>query len=76
MEHLGLKYGQLYIDHELAVRSAFQDLLSSCAHKIRCTLVPEFSIDPHHEEGEQAVEEFSERLPEIAQALSARPNLP
>lgn len=60
MEHLDLKpghaavkayygvlgqYGQLHIDHEMAVRSAFQDLLSSCARKFRWTLVPEFSIE-------------------------------
>jgi hypothetical protein len=37
--------GQLHIDHEMAVRSAFQDLVSSCAHKFHWTLVPEFSID-------------------------------
>ncbi len=77
MEHLGLKpghaavkayyrvlgqYGQLHIDHELAVRSAFQGLLSSCAHKFHWTLVPEFSIDPHHEEWGQAVDRLSEGL--------------
>ncbi len=60
MEHLDLKpghaavkayygvlgqYGQLHIDHEMAVRSAFQDLLASCARKFHWTLVPEFSIE-------------------------------
>lgn len=60
MEHLDLRpshapvkayyralgeFDQLQIDHEMAVRSAFQYLLSSCARKFHWTLVPEFSID-------------------------------
>jgi predicted helicase len=60
MEHLDLKpghaavkayyrvlgeFGQLHIDHEMAVSSAFQDLLSSCARKFHWMLVPEFSIE-------------------------------
>ncbi len=36
--------GQLHIDHEMAVRSAFQDLLSSCGRKLKLTLAPEFEI--------------------------------
>jgi len=39
------QYGQLHIDHEGAVSSAFQDLLSSCARKFHWTLVPQFSIE-------------------------------
>ena len=39
------RLGQLNIDYEYAVRSAFQDLLSSCARRFQWTLVPEFSID-------------------------------
>jgi predicted helicase len=38
------QFGQLYIDHEMAVRSAFQYLLSSCGRKLKLTLVPEFEI--------------------------------
>jgi predicted helicase len=38
-------YGQLHIDHEMAVRSAFQDLLSTCGRKVKLTLVPEFRIE-------------------------------
>jgi len=37
--------GQLHISHEMAVRSAFQDLLSSCGRKLKLTLVPEFRIE-------------------------------
>ncbi|MBZ5648685.1 MAG: N-6 DNA methylase [Acidobacteriia bacterium] len=59
MEHLDLKpthaavknyyaalgqFDQLQIDHEGAVRSAFQFLLSNCARKFKWTLVPEYSI--------------------------------
>jgi hypothetical protein len=39
------QFGQLYIDHEMAVRSAFQDLLSTCGRKLKLTLVPEFRIE-------------------------------
>ncbi len=39
------QFGQLYIDHEMAVRSAFQDLLSSSGRKLKLTLVPEFRIE-------------------------------
>ncbi len=60
MEHLDLKpthaavknyyavlgqFGQLHIDHEMAVRSAFQTLLTNCARKFQWTLVPEFPIE-------------------------------
>ena len=38
------QFGQLYIDHEMAVRSAFQDLLASSGRKLKLTLVPEFEI--------------------------------
>lgn len=40
--------GQLHIDHEMAVRSAFQDLLSTCGRKLKLTLVPEFRIERAH----------------------------
>ena len=40
--------GQLHIDHEMAVRSAFQDLLSSCGRKLKLTLAPEFEIKRKH----------------------------
>jgi hypothetical protein len=36
--------GQLHIDHEMAVRSAFQNLLAKCGRQFNWTLVPEFSI--------------------------------
>jgi predicted helicase len=39
------QFGQLYIDHEMAVRSAFQDLLATCGRKLKLTLVPEFRIE-------------------------------
>ena len=38
------QFGQLYIDHEMAVRSAFQYLLSTSGRKLKLTLVPEFEI--------------------------------
>lgn len=37
--------GQLNIDYEMAVRSAFQGLLSSCARKFQWTVVPEYPIE-------------------------------
>ena len=40
--------GQLHIDHEMAVRSAFQELLSSCGRKHKLTLAPEFEIKRKH----------------------------
>jgi predicted helicase len=40
--------GQLHIDHEMAVRSAFQDLLSTCGRRLKLTLVPEFEIKRKH----------------------------
>ena len=40
--------GQLHIDHEMAVRSAFQYLLSSSGRKLKLTLVPEFEIKRKH----------------------------
>ncbi len=38
-------FGHLYVDHEMAVRSAFQDLLSKCGRKVHLTLVPEYRIE-------------------------------
>jgi hypothetical protein len=40
------QFGQLYIDHEGAVRSAFQTLLSKCGQRAapKLTLVPEYRI--------------------------------
>ena len=42
-ETLG-NYGQLTIDHEMAVRSAFQALLRGCGRQFEWTLVPEYSF--------------------------------
>lgn len=44
-ETLG-QFGQLYIDHEGAVRSAFQTLLAKCGQRAqpKLTLVPEYRI--------------------------------
>jgi type I restriction-modification system DNA methylase subunit len=42
------QFGQLYIDHEMAVRSAFQYLLSTSGRKLKLTLVPEFEIKRKH----------------------------
>jgi predicted helicase len=41
------QFGQLYIDHEGAVRSAFQTLLAKCGQKAtpKLTLVPEYRIE-------------------------------
>ncbi len=36
------QFGQLHFDHEMAVRSAFQGLLSSCGRKLKLALVPEY----------------------------------
>jgi predicted helicase len=44
-ETLG-NYGQLNIDHEMAVRSAFQNLLAGCGHQFKWTLVPEYQFHP------------------------------
>src|ERR1035441_2708867 len=40
------QFGQLYIDHEGAVRSAFQTLLAKCGQRAepKLTLVPEYRI--------------------------------
>lgn len=38
------QYGQLNIDHEMAVRSAFQSLLEKCGHQFHWTLIAEFPI--------------------------------
>jgi predicted helicase len=38
------QYGQLNIDHEMAVRSAFQGLLRTCGNQFDWTLVPEYPI--------------------------------
>src|ERR1700674_71433 len=38
------QYGQLNIDHEMAVRSAFQRLLEKCGNQFHWTLVAEFPI--------------------------------
>ena len=60
MQHLNLKpshkpvkdyyaalgqYGQLNIDHEMAVRSAFGNLLDKCARQFEWTLVPEYALE-------------------------------
>ena len=37
--------GQMHIDHEMAVRGAFQRLLETCGRKFDWTLVPEFPIE-------------------------------
>src|SRR5450755_2672487 len=42
-EALG-QFGQLNIDHEMAVRSAFQGLLAGCGRQFDWTLVPEWKI--------------------------------
>jgi predicted helicase len=39
------QYGQLHIDHEGAVRSAFQDLLTKCGKRVKLTFVPEYPIE-------------------------------
>ena len=41
------QFGQLYTDHEGAVRSAFQDLLAKCGRKAKppLTLVPQYRIE-------------------------------
>ena len=44
-ETLG-NYGQLTIDHEMAVRSAFQALLRGCGRQFEWTLVPEYQFHP------------------------------
>ena len=48
-ETLG-QFGQLYIDHEGAVRSAFQTLLAKCGQRAepKLTLVPEYLIERAH----------------------------
>ena len=38
------QFGQLNIDHEMAVRDAFQDLLKGCGRQFDWTLVPEYSF--------------------------------
>jgi predicted helicase len=38
------QYGQLNIDHEMAVRSAFQNLLEKCGSQFHWTLIAEFPI--------------------------------
>src|SRR5208283_613104 len=40
------QFGQLKIDHEMAVRSAFQCLLASCGRQFDLTLVPEYPFQP------------------------------
>ena len=40
------QFGQLEIDHEGAVRSAFQNLLAGCGSKLDLTLVPEYPFQP------------------------------
>jgi predicted helicase len=40
------QFGQLSIDHEMAVRSAFQSLLASCGRQFDLTLVPEYPFQP------------------------------
>jgi hypothetical protein len=41
------KFAKLGIEHETAVRSAFQELLEHCARQFDWKLVPEFRR-PHH----------------------------
>jgi hypothetical protein len=40
------QFGQLQIDHEGAVKSAFQRLLENCGSKLDLTLVAEYSFQP------------------------------
>jgi len=40
------QFGQLNIDHEMAVRSVFQGLLAGCGRQFDLTLVPEYSFQP------------------------------
>ena len=40
------QFGQLNIDHEMAVRSAFQNLLAGCGHQFKWILVPEYQFHP------------------------------
>jgi predicted helicase len=40
------QFGQLNVDHEMAVRSAFQNLLAGCGHQFDLTLVPEYPFQP------------------------------
>ena len=40
------QFGQLSIDHEMAVRSAFQGLLAGCGRQFDLTLVPEYPFQP------------------------------
>ena len=40
------QFGQLNIDHEGAVRDAFQDLLKGCGRQFEWTLVPSISSVP------------------------------
>jgi len=40
------QFGQLEIDHEGAVSSAFQNLLAGCGHQFDLTLVREYSFQP------------------------------
>src|SRR5512141_1871167 len=39
--------GQLYIDHEMAVRSAFQNVLTGYSRKLDWTVVPEYPVPGH-----------------------------
>lgn len=38
------QYGQLYIDHEMAVRAAFQHLLEKCGSQFNWTLIAEYPL--------------------------------
>ena len=38
------QYGQLHVGHEMAVRSAFQDILRGYSKRLEWTLVPEYSL--------------------------------
>ncbi len=40
------QYGQLEIDHEGAVSSAFQNLLAGCGHQFDLTLIAEYPFQP------------------------------
>ncbi len=77
-------------DYELAVRTAFLNLLAETAHQVKWMLIPEQTIEggnpkavsdlltqfftytePDIATFEEAVQEFKERVPELARALLA-----
>ena len=46
-EALG-EFGHQHVDHEMAVRSAFQSVLSGYSRKLDWTLIPEYPVPGHH----------------------------